>query len=254
MDVCQSGFHDQALQRTLVKVPVEGGPRVVLCDFCLSRIMEAQQDGGDLTMTILYQWAKECGDIPQFPFLKLDCKDRCSIVQFVNRQLLNIRAINIHFPKILLTPDEKERFIRTLEEDEEKTEDSVRGILMDKLRDRERKTIALRLWTGCLCAAKECRRTSVSEHNPNGTTKKESHYTPDMRAESFEKIMRTVYEDPIYRAGVEVAPVWELIENAAHGKKMHLDGIPNLSDSPVTRYLKDKNKTIISADDIEINE
>lgn len=71
---------------------------------------------------------------------------------------------------------------------------------------------------------------------------------------SFEKIMRTVYEDPIYRAGVEVAPVWELIENAAPSKKMHLDGIPNLSYSPVTRYLKDKNKTIISADDIEINE
>lgn len=118
----------------------------------------------------------------------------------------------------------------------------------------ERKTIALRLWTGCLCAAKECRRTSVAEHNPDGTTKKESHYTPDMRAESFEKIMRTVYEDPIYRAGVEVAPVWELIENAAPSKKMHLDGIPNLSYSPVTRYLKDKNKTIISADDIEINE
>lgn len=254
MSACQSGFHDQTLQKALVKVPVESGSSVVLCDFCLSRIMEAQQEGGDLTMTIIYQWAKECGDIPQFPFLNLGCKDRCSIVQFVNRQLLNIRDINVHFPKILLTPDQKERFIRTLEEDEVKNEDSIRDTLMDKLSDGERKTIALRLWTGCLCAAKECRRTSVSEHNPDGTTKKESHYTPDMRAESFEKIMRTVYEDPIYKAGVEVAPVWELIENAASDKKMHLDGIPNLSYSPVTRYLKDKNKTIISADDIEINE
>jgi hypothetical protein len=254
MSACQSGFHDQTLQKALVKVPVESGSSVVLCDFCLSRIMEAQQEGGDLTMTILYQWAKECGDILQFPFLNLGCMDRCSIVQFVNRQLLNIRDINVHFPKILLTPDEKERFIRTLKEDQVKNEDSIRDILLDKLRDRERKTIALRLWTGCLCAAKECWRTSVSEHNPDGTTKKESHYTPDMRAESFEKIMRTVYEDPIYRAGVEVAPVWELIENAAPGKKMHLDGIPNLSNSPVMRYLKDKSKTIISADDIEINE
>jgi hypothetical protein len=250
MDVCQSGFHDQALQRTLVKVPVEGGPRVVLCDFCLSRIMEAQQEGGDLTMTILYQWAKECGDIPQFPFLKLDCMDRCGLVQFVNQQLLDIRTINTHFPKILLNPDEKQRFVRTLEENDngEKNED----ILNDRLgaRNRERKTTALRLWTGCLCAAKECRRNSVSEHNPDGTTKRESPYTPAMRAESFEKIMRTVYEDPIYKAGVEVAPVWELIENAAPNKKMYLDGIPNLNDSPVTRYLKDKNKLIISADDI----
>lgn len=61
MDVCQSGFHDQELQRRLVKVPVEGGQRVILCDFCLTRMMEAQQQGGDLTMTILYQWAKESG-------------------------------------------------------------------------------------------------------------------------------------------------------------------------------------------------
>ena len=43
MDVCQSGFHDQELQRRLVKVPVEGGQRVILCDFCLTRMMEAQQ-------------------------------------------------------------------------------------------------------------------------------------------------------------------------------------------------------------------
>jgi hypothetical protein len=54
MGVCQSGFHDQTLQRTLAKVPVQGGPSIVLCDFCLSRIMEAQKEGGDLTMTVLY--------------------------------------------------------------------------------------------------------------------------------------------------------------------------------------------------------
>ena len=109
------------------------------------------------------------------------------------------------------------------------------------------------IWTGCLCVAKECRRTSVAEHNPDGTTKRESPYTPEMRAESFKKIMITSSEDPIYEAGVEVAPVWELIENAGADKKMYLDGIPNLNDLPVTKYLKDRNKIIISADDIEIN-
>jgi hypothetical protein len=41
--------------------------------------------------------------------------------------------------------------------------------------------------------------------------------------------------------------------NAEIGKKMYLDGIPNLNSSPVTRYLKDRNRTIVSADDIEIN-
>jgi hypothetical protein len=75
-----------------------------------------------------------------------------------------------------------------------------------------------------------------------------------MRTESFEKIMITSSKDPIYEAGVEAAPVWELIENAAPDKKMYLTGIPNLNGSPVTKYLKHKNKTIISADDINISE
>jgi hypothetical protein len=63
----------------------------------------------------------------------------------------------------------------------------------------------------------------------------------------------TSNEDPIYEAGVQAAPVWELIENAAPDKKMYLEGISNVFDSPVAKYLKDRNKTIISADDIEIN-
>jgi hypothetical protein len=251
MDACQSGFHDQKLQRRLVKVPVESAPSVILCDFCLSRIMEAQKEGGDLTMTIIYQWAKEFGDIVQVPnSLKLDCMKRCHIVQFVHQQLLKIRTTNIHFPKILLQPDEKDRFIRILKEDDG---DTIQSILNDVCSDRERGNIALRLWTGCLCAAKECRRTSVSEHNPDGTTRRVSPYTPEMRIESFEKIQYTSSKDPIYEAGVEAAPVWELIENAAPDKKMYLDGIQNLNNSPVTKYLKDKNKTIISADDIKID-
>ena len=251
MDVCQSGFHDQELQKRLVKVPVEGGQRVILCDFCLTRMMEAQQQGGDLTMTILYQWAKESGghdsQVPET--LKKDCMNRCHVVQFVNEQLFKIRTTNIHFPKILLHPDERERFVRILEENE----GTIQSILSEIPNDRERGNIALRLWTGCLCVAKECRRTSVAEHNPDGTTRRENPYTPEMRAGSFEKIMITSREDPVYEAGVEAAPVWELIENAGADKKMYLDGIPNLNDSPVTKYLKDKNKIIISADDIEIN-
>jgi hypothetical protein len=212
--------------------------------------MEAQQEGGDLTMTILYQWAKEFGDIVQLPdSLKLDRMKRCHIVQFVNQQLLNVRTTNVHFPKIILDPTEKDRFIRILKENE----DTIQSILNDVWNDIERGNIVLRLWTGCICAAKECRRTSVSEHNPDGTIKRESPYTPEMRNASFEKIMITSSKDPVYEAGVEAAPVWELIENAVPDKKMYLDGISNLNHSPVTKYLKDKNKTIIAADDVKIN-
>ena len=246
---CQSGFHDQKLQKKLVKVPVQSGPNVVLCDFCLSRMIEAQQQGGDLTMAILYQWAKEYNNIPQLPeSLRRDCLKRSQIVQFVNQQLLRTRTANLHFPKILLDPNEKVRFIQTLEEDE----NTIQSVLDGVLSDNERGNIALRLWTGCLCAAKECRRTCIAEHKPDGTTRRESPYTPHARAESFRKIMITSNEDPIYEAGVQAAPVWELIENAAPDKKMYLDGISNIFDSPVSKYLKDRNKRIISAEDIEI--
>jgi hypothetical protein len=250
MAACQSGFHDQKLQRSLVRVPTESGPNVVLCDFCLSRMMEAQQQGGDLTMTILYQWAKEYDDIPKLPeFLRRDCLKRCQIVQYVNQQILRIRKANLHFPRILRDPDEKGKFVGIVE----KNKNVIHDALGDFFSNSERGNIALRLWTGCLCAVKECRPTCVIEHNPNGAAKRENTHSSDVRAESFNKIMITSRADPIYKAGVEIAPVWELIENAGPDKKLFLDGIPELNQSPITKYLKDRNKAVISAEDIETN-
>jgi hypothetical protein len=250
MAACQSGFHDQKLQKRLVRVPVESGPNVVLCDFCLSRMMEAQQQGGDLSMAILYQWAKEYDDTPKLPeLLRRDCLKRCQIVQFVNHQILRLRKANLHFPRILLDPYEKGRFIGIVEENKNALHEALGGFSSNS----ERGNIALRLWTGCLCAAKECRGTCATDHELDGTVKRESPYSSDIRAESFNKIMITSREDPIYQAGVEIAPVWELIENAGPDKKMYLDGISELNQSPITKYLKDRNKTVISAEDIEMN-
>ncbi len=65
--------------------------------------------------------------------------------------------------------------------------------------------------------------------------------------------MITNREDPLYEAGVEASSCLGLIKNAEADKKMYLDGIPNLNDSPVTKYLNDRNKIIISAEEIEIN-
>ena len=121
-----------------MKIPVEGGQYVILCDFCLSRIMEAQQQGGDLTMTILNQWAKECGDIPPLPAcLRTDCMNRCHLVQFLNQQLLKVRTTNVHFPKILLNPDEKEIFIRILEENK----DYIKNVLNDEWSEKSEKLL-----------------------------------------------------------------------------------------------------------------
>ena len=99
-------------------------------------------------MASLYQCAEEYNNIPQLPeSLRKDCLKRSQIVQFVNQQLLRIRTANLHFPKILLDPNEKVRFIQTLEGDE----NTIHSVLDGVLSDNERRKIALRSWTGCLC-------------------------------------------------------------------------------------------------------
>jgi hypothetical protein len=48
--------------------------------------------------------------------------NRSHPVQSLNQQLFKIRTTNLLFPKILLNPDEKERFIRILEENKDSEE------------------------------------------------------------------------------------------------------------------------------------
>ena len=143
--------------------------------------------------------------------LKNDCLKLSQLIQFVNGELAKMRRnINQNFPVILLNPEEKDKFIQVSEEDE----NVVQNTLHDIYGYGARKNILLRLWCGCLGTAKECRKTFVSEHNPDGSPKNEQLYTPEMRATSFRNIIiPTANEDPIYNAGVEAATVWELIEN-----------------------------------------
>ncbi len=105
-----------------------------------------------------------------------------------------ITHINLKYEKRIgirpITPQEgkhpnidgKERFMRISLQD-----DILRSIWDDTNSYIEIINIALRLWTGCICVTKECRLSSVTEHNPDGTTKREIPYTSEMRAESFEK-------------------------------------------------------------------
>jgi hypothetical protein len=142
---------------------------------------------------------------------------------------------------------EKDEFIQIIEENE----DTLQKILYDVLSDTDRKNIALRLWAGCLDAAKTLRDTYVSEHNPDGNTKKEEHITPKARNTAFTKVDPNAKKDPIYNAGVESAPVWELKLKKTLDKKIYVEGVPQ--ESTVWRYIIDKNRKIISADDIKIS-
>ncbi|HYA82332.1 MAG TPA: hypothetical protein VEH06_02625 [Candidatus Bathyarchaeia archaeon] len=68
-----------------------------------------------------------------------------------------------------------------------------------------------------------------------------------MREVGFVQIAKI--HGPIYEAGVKAAVLWELKVIGFSGKKIYLDGVPK--QSVVWNYIKDKNKKIISEDDIE---
>lgn len=85
-----------------------------------------------------------------------------------------------------------------------------------------RLNICLRLWAGCLDAAKTIDLRTRS--GPN---------TPEQRAELFStKIDIISSEDPLYRAGVEAAPT---IKDLRNNQPYCLEGVP--PTSPVRRYV-----------------
>jgi hypothetical protein len=80
--------------------------------------------------------------------------------------------------------------------------------------------IAIRLWSGCLSAAKTIAHETRS--GPNDAT---------VRARIMPEIDAIAREDPIYAAGVESAPAFKRLR----GQGYSLEGVPETS--PVQRYL-----------------
>jgi hypothetical protein len=83
----------------------------------------------------------------------------------------------------------------------------------------ERVGITLRLWAGCMDAAK-----AIALETRDGPT------TPEMRSEAFFQIDRIADTDPIYAAGVEAAPALKRLRQ----QEFLLEGAP--SDSAVRRH------------------
>jgi hypothetical protein len=242
MDSCQSGLHDSKLHLSLLKFPESN---VNLCDPCYCRITDSILERKDMTMEILYRWAKECGDVPQVPApLRRDGLKISELIQFVDQEIGKMRTGNRDFPTILLRPDEKNEFIQILGKDS----NTVKRILPCVSNDVLRESICLRGWSGCLDASKMLRDKYVVERNPDGSTKQEELISPKMREDAFAE-MAIKIQDPIYEAGVKAAVVWQLKVIGRPNKKIYLDGVPK--NSIVWEYTKDKNKKIISEGDVE---
>src|SRR5437016_3175707 len=92
----------------------------------------------------------------------------------------------------------------------QKMKEESKTYLHDVEDDSARINITLRLWAGCITAAKTLREKYVIV-DVDGT-KKEEYYTPLMRENTFRDDVDPLCKgDMLYCAGVEVAPI--LIKN-----------------------------------------
>jgi len=100
-----------------------------------------------------------------------------------------------------------------------RVDDIVRRYNTQETNEKNRKSIGLRLWSGCLSAAKVI---SLETHDGSNS--------PKMRAESFHDIDVTADLDSIFCSGVESAPLFKKYSQQCYS----FNGVP--LSSPVRRY------------------
>jgi hypothetical protein len=160
----------------------------------------------DPNMDTALVWAGEVGPVPLLPHSLDNASSRASLVDAVDPifagGLLEIKsaAEKDHVLKSLATVS-KERIPELVD-------------------DKARVNVCLRLWSGCVSAAK-----TIAPRTLDGAN------TPDGRTRLFRmKIDALARIDPIYCAGVEAAPAFRGLRK----QQWSFDGVP--ADSPVRRY------------------
>ena len=178
--------------------------------------MNPPQESTDPNMSIAYECSKLLGPIDSIPESLQDVIKRAKYLDFVDKKMIAgsmLWELNKQVIDSFLTNMDKE---------------SVPWIY-DIGDGKQRINITLRLWAGCLDAAKYLRDKYMSRSN-DGTVSEET-ITPEMRAKAFkESINPKASLDPIYYTGVEAAPIFKRVRN----EPIFSDGIP--SDSPVMNF------------------
>jgi hypothetical protein len=95
------------------------------------------------------------------------------------------------------------------------------GVMPEVPAELDRVSIALRLWAGCIMAAK-----AIAFETRSGAN------TTSGRTQEFTVIDQWAGEDRLFRAGVEAAPAFK----TGREQKYSLDGVP--TDSSVRRYVQ----------------
>lgn len=160
----------------------------------------------DPNMDTALEWANELYPSPQLPSSLQDVGPRARLVDSIDTHLINNSLLHT------LGNKEKRQRIETVAE-------LARKSIPDVDDKDKRASIALRLWSGCLSAAKTIALETRSGPNTSQT-----------RKQLFLKIDAIAQRDPVYRAGVEAAPEFK----GLRGNPISFDGVPK--NSPVRRY------------------
>jgi hypothetical protein len=200
----------------LTDYPIEEMQKVI------TRIMDGLnanplQQSTDPNMSIVYEFSKLLGPIDSIPESLQAVIKRAKYLDFVDRKMIaGSRLWEFNKQQI-------ESFLANMDKE------SIPWIY-DIADGKQRINITLRIWAGCLDAAKNLRDKYVSRRN-DGTVSEETILS-EMREKAFKESIDTkASSDPIYYAGVEAAPVLKRLRN----EPIFSDGIP--SDSPVMNYL-----------------
>jgi DNA-binding MarR family transcriptional regulator len=154
-------------------------------------------------------WARELGNAPELPASLKDPRRRAKLVDSIDAPLISGSIL------ASLEQGEKQRRLILVAE--------VAASLMPEVKDTTTKSnIALRLWAGCISAAKMIALETKS--GPN---------TPEIRDRAFTLIDSIAREDAIYRAGVESAPAFKKLRL----QPISLESVPK--QSAVRRFVKE---------------
>jgi hypothetical protein len=182
----------------------------------------------DSNMLTAYSWAAGLFQ-QQLPSSLMDIEKRAKLVKEINGPLVSGNNPLVA-DKMLIDLDNDEKDLRL---------DNIAQIsitfITEQMDNKIRKNILLRLWTGCMEAAKAIRFNYISGIKDGDVL--EAPITHKYRQAIFTSLIdlqcRT---DSIYRAGVEAAPVYKKLLKQYYS----FNGVP--TNSIIRRYSNEYNK------------
>ena len=183
-----------------------------------------EEQVSDPNMITAYSWAAGIFQ-HTLPASLTDAEKRAELVHQINNPL--IKGNNADIPLKDLNSDDKNNRLNEIAQ-------LSMAYLTEQMDEKLRKNILLRIWMGCMDAAKAIRFSSIAGVR-NGVVI-EAPMTTQHRQILFQLIDLLSKTDLIYAAGVEAAPLYKKLVKQYYS----FDGVP--SDSIVRKYSNEYQK------------